>query len=144
MRIFAGRVEAELQPLLPGSRNACCTAGPGRRYRCRPTHSASVPRAGHPRNRRVTVEPMAMMDPFDITASGALLAAGAMMAGAMALAACGQPDDSADHAAPIRAAPIETGRPFPSVVLPDAADGRPRSIAEFRGRKVLLHVFASW
>jgi len=39
---------------------------------------------------------------------------------------------------------FEVGRPFPSIVLPAAADGRPLSTADFRGRKTILHVFASW
>lgn len=49
---------------------------------------------------------------------------------------------SAAHgAAPPR---IEVGQPFPEIVLPSLEDGAPMSIADFRGRKVLLHVFASW
>ncbi len=40
--------------------------------------------------------------------------------------------------------PFAPGRPFPALVLPSADDGRPMSIESFRGRKVLLHVFASW
>ena len=40
--------------------------------------------------------------------------------------------------------PLEVGRAFPTLVLPDAVDGHPRSIGEFRGRKVILHIFASW
>ncbi len=67
-----------------------------------------------------------------------LLAAGALMAG-VALTGCATRDDP-PPAPPV----IEVGRPFPALHLPDAADGRPRSIADFRGRKVLLHVFASW
>jgi len=39
---------------------------------------------------------------------------------------------------------IEIGKPFPDLVLPSLADGRPMSLRQFRGRKVLLHVFASW
>ena len=39
---------------------------------------------------------------------------------------------------------IEEGLAFPDLTLPAIADGRPRSIADFRGRKVVLHVFASW
>jgi len=39
---------------------------------------------------------------------------------------------------------LEVGRPFPPLVLPAAADGRPLSLADFRGRKTILHVFASW
>jgi hypothetical protein len=42
------------------------------------------------------------------------------------------------------AARIAVGEPFPDLVLPDAADGRARSIAEFRGEKLILHIFASW
>ncbi len=39
---------------------------------------------------------------------------------------------------------FEVGRPVPPIVLPSAADGRPLSLADFRGRKTILHVFASW
>lgn len=42
------------------------------------------------------------------------------------------------------ATPLEVGRAFPAITLPDIADGRPRAIADFRGRKIILHVFASW
>ena len=40
--------------------------------------------------------------------------------------------------------PIAEGKPFPGVSLPALTDGRARSIADFRGSKVVLHVFASW
>ncbi|MFQ5778513.1 MAG: TlpA family protein disulfide reductase [Terriglobia bacterium] len=36
------------------------------------------------------------------------------------------------------------GQLFPALVLPSAEDGRPLSLADFRGQKLLLHVFASW
>lgn len=39
---------------------------------------------------------------------------------------------------------FEVGEPFPDLALPSAADGRPLSIADFAGEKVVLHVFASW
>lgn len=39
---------------------------------------------------------------------------------------------------------IEVGRPFPNLALPSLADGSPASVAQFRGKKTLLHVFASW
>ena len=39
---------------------------------------------------------------------------------------------------------IAEGKPFPAVMLPGLADGQPASIADFRGSKVVLHVFASW
>jgi len=40
--------------------------------------------------------------------------------------------------------PFAEGRPFPLLALPDLARGRPTSLADFRGRKLVLHVFASW
>ena len=39
---------------------------------------------------------------------------------------------------------LEVGQPFPEITLPSAQDGTPMSIASFRGKKVILHVFASW
>ena len=39
---------------------------------------------------------------------------------------------------------LEEGEPFPGLVLPSTTDGRPMSLADFRGRKVILQVFASW
>ena len=39
---------------------------------------------------------------------------------------------------------FESGEPFPTIAFPSLADGRPTSIAAFRGKKIILHVFASW
>ncbi len=39
---------------------------------------------------------------------------------------------------------IKVGEPFPPLVLPSLEDGKRKSIAEFRGQKVILHIFASW
>ena len=39
---------------------------------------------------------------------------------------------------------IQVDRPFPILTLPSAEDGSPHSIAAFRGRKLVVHVFASW
>ena len=39
---------------------------------------------------------------------------------------------------------FRVGEPFPALAFPSAADGTPVSIADFRGHKVVLHVFASW
>jgi len=39
---------------------------------------------------------------------------------------------------------IREGQPFPDLVLPRLDDGRPASLSEFRGKKLVLHVFASW
>ena len=47
-------------------------------------------------------------------------------------------------ASPAPSDPFAVGQPVPDLVLPAADDGRPRSLAEFRGKKYVLHVFASW
>lgn len=39
---------------------------------------------------------------------------------------------------------IRVGEPFPDLVLPSAKNGKPMSIADFAGKKVVLQVFASW
>ncbi|HAV65185.1 MAG TPA: hypothetical protein DCY13_22790 [Verrucomicrobiales bacterium] len=36
------------------------------------------------------------------------------------------------------------GIAFPELVLPSISDGQARSLAEFRGQKLMLHIFASW
>ncbi len=41
-------------------------------------------------------------------------------------------------------ASFEVGMPFPPLSFPSLDDGRPASIADFRGQKVILHIFASW
>ena len=42
------------------------------------------------------------------------------------------------------ASPFRVGEPVPRLRLPSIADGRPLSLADFRGEKVMLHVWASW
>ncbi len=59
---------------------------------------------------------------------------------ALLLAACGS---TVDVTAPADVA-VEVGKPFPDLVLPSLEDGGPSSIVQFRGKKTLLHVFASW
>lgn len=44
----------------------------------------------------------------------------------------------------IEATAVQVGEPFPVLELPRLADGQPDSLANYRGQKVLLHVFASW
>ena len=39
---------------------------------------------------------------------------------------------------------IEVGEPFPLLQLPRQGDGRPGGVADYRGEKLVLHVFASW
>jgi hypothetical protein len=36
------------------------------------------------------------------------------------------------------------GQPHPDFTLPNIADGKPVSLSDFRGKKVLLIQFASW
>lgn len=43
-----------------------------------------------------------------------------------------------------RAREIQEGSAFPDLRLPQLGDGKLRSLSEFRGRKTLLLVFASW
>ena len=39
---------------------------------------------------------------------------------------------------------FNAGEAFPTLALPSAADGRPVSVAEFRGKKLIINIFASW
>ena len=43
-----------------------------------------------------------------------------------------------------RRSPFQVDQPFPDLALPALEDGRPASIRDYRGQKVILHVFASW
>ncbi len=44
----------------------------------------------------------------------------------------------------VQAADLRVGERFPEIALPSLADGTPLSVADFRGRKLALHVWASW
>ena len=60
----------------------------------------------------------------------------------VALAACERaPSTTSDTS---RRSPFQVGQPFPDLTLPALQDGRPASIRDYRGQKVILHVFASW
>ncbi len=39
---------------------------------------------------------------------------------------------------------IRIGKPFPEVHLPLLADGSLATLQDFRGRRTVLHIFASW
>ncbi len=41
-------------------------------------------------------------------------------------------------------AEFHEGRVFPTIVFPTLDGGRPGSVADFRGKKLILHIFASW
>ena len=40
--------------------------------------------------------------------------------------------------------PFTVGAPAPALTLPSIEDGAPLSLQDFRGQKVMLHVWASW
>ena len=42
-----------------------------------------------------------------------------------------------------RASAIEVGKPFPDLTL-RALDGEASRVSDYRGQKLILHVFASW
>ena len=39
---------------------------------------------------------------------------------------------------------FNVGEPFPTIALPSADTAQPVSLAEFRGKKAIVNVFASW
>lgn len=39
---------------------------------------------------------------------------------------------------------LNVGEPFPTMALPSADDGRAVSLADFRGKKTIVNIFASW
>ncbi len=39
---------------------------------------------------------------------------------------------------------LKVGQSFPNMALPRLQDGRPASISNFRGHRLILHIFASW
>jgi hypothetical protein len=42
------------------------------------------------------------------------------------------------------AAEFKPGDPFPTIPLPRIDDGQASSVKQFRGRRLMLHIFASW
>ena len=42
------------------------------------------------------------------------------------------------------ASPFRVGEPVPRLRLPSIEDGRPLTLADFSGEKLMLHVWASW
>jgi hypothetical protein len=73
-----------------------------------------------------------------------------LLSAAVSLVALGT--GAADQATPkpiwMRNAPLprgfNPGEAFPTLALPTAADGRPVSVAAFRGQKLIINIFASW
>jgi hypothetical protein len=58
-----------------------------------------------------------------------------------ALTACGPNTSEGGAAIDIG---MEPGQTFPLLGLPGLGDGQPSSVRAFRGKKTLLHIFASW
>ena len=59
---------------------------------------------------------------------------------ALALVACATPNSINGQAG----TGLEVGSPFPELQMPYMLGDRAGSIRDFRGAKVVLHVFASW
>ena len=45
---------------------------------------------------------------------------------------------------PAREMHLRPGYKFPQVVLPSIADGKPMDLEDHLGKKMMLHLFASW
>jgi len=73
-----------------------------------------------------------------------------LLSTAVAVGAVGAVAADQQKAKPIweRNAPLprgfNPGDAFPTLALKSASDGPPVSLAEFRGRKVIVNIFASW
>jgi len=39
---------------------------------------------------------------------------------------------------------LEVGQPFPIILLPRLEDGLPDTLVNYRGQKLIMHIFASW
>ncbi len=57
---------------------------------------------------------------------------------------CTTVPESEQAGAFLSGAGFEVGQEFPDIVFPALDGERPLSLADFRGQKVLLHIFASW
>jgi len=57
---------------------------------------------------------------------------------------CGASTSTARAQSSLPAADFQPGQQFPAIVLPSLKDGQPMSIMQFRGKKLILQVFASW
>ena len=63
---------------------------------------------------------------------------------AIACLLVGGVEAGAERQTPQPAPRFAVGDAFPLVTLPALDDGRPRTLADFRGQKLVLHIFASW
>ena len=79
------------------------------------------------------------MEECDVARTIRQLATAALVATALVAIPC-----SARVQSSLPSTGFELGEPFPTLSFPSLDDGRPGSITDFRGQKVILHVFASW
>jgi hypothetical protein len=66
-----------------------------------------------------------------------------MIAGLLTLPLAAQKKNIWDRSAPLPYG-FNVGDVFPTRALPSAVDGTPTSIASWRGKRVIVNVFASW
>jgi hypothetical protein len=69
-----------------------------------------------------------------------------LLMAAVSLLTIAIPEDLPASPVPPRQGPswLEVGEAFPDFPLPRLDDGTPSSISAFRGKKTILHLFASW
>lgn len=70
--------------------------------------------------------------------------AASLAAGLLLFAFLGGAPMTADAQEGLPPTGFEVGEPFPTLAFPSLEDGEPMSLADLRGHKVILHVFASW
>lgn len=63
---------------------------------------------------------------------------------ALAALTMSAPSDARAQAPGLPDTGFQIGEPFPTLALPSLDDRKPTSISDFRGQKLILHVFASW
>ena len=80
--------------------------------------------------------------------AGELWKAGAvLLTAAMSLLATAIPESLPAHSLSVPQSSqggLRVGQPFPDFPLPRLDNGEPGSISAFRGKKIILHLFASW
>ena len=69
---------------------------------------------------------------------------GKQWTGILFLTAAGAAINCNPQSPPARSANTKVGEVYPNYVFPSLEDGRPTALSEFRGKKVILHHFASW
>ncbi len=63
-------------------------------------------------------------------------------AGTIGIMSMSRPVDAAVRASDT--VELHEGQMFPTMIFPSLEGSRPGSVADFRGKKLILHIFASW